>query len=105
MRLQTESCHFSSGPECLVITFRVQSSRSDFCSSISLPQQGAAGNQLSGLSPVGVLWLPAGNSWSSLQPADLDPAGSTEKWKGPRRTPPPRIPTQTGSPEPSLGHL
>lgn len=45
--------------------------------SISLLQQGAAGQQQSGLSPIGIFWLPAGNSWCPLLlPVDLCPAGS-----------------------------
>ncbi|CAB1441980.1 unnamed protein product [Pleuronectes platessa] len=44
--------------------------------SISLLQQEAAGQQQSGRSPIGIFWLPAGNSWSLLLlPVDLGPAG------------------------------
>lgn len=51
--------------------------------SLSLLQQGAAGRQQSGLSPIGVLWLPAGNSWSPLLLlVDQDPAGSPGRGEG-----------------------
>lgn len=47
------------------------------------PSRGSVGQQQSGLSPIGIPWLPAGNSWSSLlQPVDLGPAGSPAKEEG-----------------------
>lgn len=51
--------------------------------SISCLQQGAASQQQSGLSPIGILWQPAENSWLPLLLlADLDSAGSPGKERG-----------------------
>lgn len=67
---------------------------------VSLSQQGAAGKQLSDLSPVGVLWRPAGNSWSSLEPQTLLEGLRTEGLVRQAS----HIHAQAGSTKPSSGY-